>query len=199
MNLYIDIDRKVAVQGKSNNTFRPVPPFTQGDGEPMVIYLLKNWSGTTYEYVPVSGITLQVALGSKSGSTTVYYTQQFTWTPSTDLANPYWSATLPMNTNGINALLGSKETATAWLEVKKIESAVALVVLSKKVIVEGTVIKPATLTVPANQTPLSAEAANAAFLGRVITGSFDVINPTTGKGFRVSAAEDGTPKEDPIT
>jgi hypothetical protein len=198
MNLYIDIDRKVAVQGKDNNTFRPVPPFTQGDGEPMVIYLLRNWSGTTYEYVPVSGITLQVAIGSKSGSVTQYYTQQFTWTPSSDLGNPYWSATLPMNTNGINALLGSKETASAWLEVKKIENAVALVILSKKVIVEGTVIKPETLAVPANLTPISAEAANAAFLGRHVVGSFDVVNATTGKGFRVSADEDGTAKFDPL-
>src|SRR5207249_3182892 len=146
-----------------------------------------------------AGITLEVVLGKKQGTPASYYTQQFTWTPSGDLSQPYFEADLPMDTAGIDSLLGTQPKAGAYFEVKKMEGGVPDTVLSKRVTVEASVIHLGTLTVPPNLTPLSAEAAQAAFLSRTIVGSFDVINEVTGKGFRVYADEDGGPHFDPIT
>src|SRR5439155_752495 len=97
-DFYIDTDRGEVVLGPSDSSIAALPPFVQGDSLDLRIWLLKNFSRlSAYTKVPVAGLTLQVALGTKVGDSTLYYTQQFTWVPSTDLGQPYFAAVLPMN------------------------------------------------------------------------------------------------------
>src|SRR5204863_4816086 len=134
-DIFIDIDRREAVKDKFSNSEAALPTLTQGDTlEDLRIWLMRDVDGTTYTLIPVEGITLEVALGQKKGTAAGYYTQQFTWTPSDDLLQPYFVGTLPMNTAAIDTLLGEKKVAAAYFEVKKIENAVPLTVLSRRVL-----------------------------------------------------------------
>ncbi len=198
-NIFVDLDRSVAVRGASDSSIAELPPFVQGDSLQLKVWLLTGYSPlASYSKVPVSGITLQVAIGDKVGNDTNYYTQQFTWTASEDLGQPYFAATLPLNTAEITTLIGSAASRQAWLEIKMIEGATPVSVLSQLVTVHAAVIKEGGLTVPAELTPLSAEAANAAFVRVIHTGSFDLMN-SNGKGVRVYCDEDGAFHADPIT
>jgi hypothetical protein len=153
-----------------------LPVFTQGDSIDLKIFLLQP-SGSAAAYIPTAGITLQVALGKKP-STGTYYTQQFTWNPSSDAGQPYFEAVLPMNTAAINTLLNNITSAGAWFEVKMIQGGLTSTVLSKLVTINAAVILPGVLVVPPGQTPLSAEVANATFLGRVIVGPIYLVCQT---------------------
>src|SRR5438132_5910488 len=176
-NIYIDIDRSVVVLSPTDSSIAPLPPFIQDDTLNLRVWLLTDFSRTAaYTKIPVAGITLQVAIGTKSGNTTLYYTQQFTWVPSTDLGQPYFAAQLPMNTAGITALLGAGAAAQAWFEVKMIQSALPVSVLSQSITVQAAVIKAGGVPVPAGLTPMSVEAAYAAFLTRNITGQIPLTN-----------------------
>ncbi len=149
--------------------------------------------------IAVSGVTLQVALGTRVGNETEYYTQQFTWAASADLANPYWYALFPMNTDAITALIGSSSDAFAWFEVKAIIDGLPTTLLSKQVTISAAVIKEGGLIVPPGLTPLAVETANAMFLSREITGPIVLINPTTGGKIQLSVGDDGTFHADPLT
>jgi hypothetical protein len=198
-NLYIDIDRSEAVRSSVDSSVVSLPQFVQGDSLQLRIWLLSNYSQLeAYDEVPVSGITLQVALGTKVGNSSTLYTQQYTWTPSADLGQPYLSATLPMSTAEITTLLGSSATASAWFEVKMISSAVPVTILSKQVTIQAAVIKSDSTSVPAPLTPLSAEAANASYVRTIHTGSFDLYN-ANGKGCRIYVDEDGAFRADPLS
>lgn len=198
-NIYIDIDRQIAVQSVFSDAEAALPPFIQEDTiVGLRLWLLRNFNGITYEQIAVAGITLEVALGRKIGSTTTYYTQQFTWTPNTDLSQPYFEADFPMNTAGIDTLLGTKPKAGAFFEVKKIEGGTPLTVLSEAVVIHAAVIKTGNLTVPADLTPLSAEAANAAYVKVTHTGHWYLMN-ANGYGVDIYVDDTGTYHADPIT
>lgn len=199
INLFIDIDRSEPVAGKTEPSIVPLPRFIQGDSLLLRIWLLTGRSRvSSYSYVPVAGITLEAALGVKVGNATTYYTQQFTWTASEDLAQPYFEAVFPMNTDAITTLIGSAEQDQAWFEVKMIQDGTPITVLSKLVTVHASVIKEAGITVPAGLTPLSAEAAAASFVRVIHTGSFDLMN-SNGKGCRLYVDDDGVFRADPIS
>ncbi len=196
MNLYIDIDRKESVIGPDNPLTALPLPFIQGETLPLRIYLLQ---GSTL--LPVAGTTLEVAIGQKKGNGgTSYYTQQFSWTPSSDISQPYWEADLSLATSGINTLLGSSESAKAFFEVKKITAGIARPVLLKPITVQAVVIHDSVLTVPVDQTPISAEAVNAGFVPKIgFNGELQFINPDTGKGFAIYADSDGAFQVHPIS
>jgi hypothetical protein len=197
-NLYIDIDRGEPVLGAADTSIAALPPFVQGDTLNLRIWLLKDFSRTTsFTTIPVAGLTLQVALGTKVGNSTLYYTQQFTWTPSTDLGQPYFSALFPMNTAALDTLLGGSSSTLCWFEVKMISDALPVTVLSKQVTVEAAVIKEGALTVPAGLTALSAEAANAMYVKIIHTGHFYLMN-ANGYGIDMWVDTDGTLHSDPI-
>lgn len=197
-NIYIDMDRGEVVLGKSDSSIAPLPLFVQGDSLLIRIWLLTGYSKfRAYSYVPVDGITIQAALGEKIGNDTVYHTQQFTWTPSTDLNNPYWEATFPMNTQELTDLIGSNSSASSWFEVKIIQDLVPFTVLSKHVTVQASVIKEGGTVAQVLENPLSVEAANAAFVKVVHTGSFDLMN-ANGKGVRIYVDEDGAFRTDSL-
>lgn len=191
-DLFIDIDRGELVTGPTDSTIAAMPPIVQGDSLPLRIWLLRGYSRllTEYESVPVAGLTLQVAIGRRVGDETEYYTQQFSWTASDDLAQAYWEAVLPTNTAEITTLLGSGSSATAYFEVKVVE-ATPRTVLSKLVTVLASVIKEEGLVVPEGLTPLSAEAALVLFLQRDIQGAITLYNEETGYGVRLSCGPAG--------
>lgn len=167
--LFIDTDRGLPVGGVSDSSVVDLPNFVQEDSLNLRITLLAGFSRVSdYTPIPVSGITLEVALGRKVGNTSLLYTQQFTWTASDDLADPYFAATLPMNTGAIATLLGSNAQADAYFEVKMLDGGLPRTVLSRLVKVQAAVIKDGGLEEAALPTPISAEACDALFLKRTI-------------------------------
>lgn len=199
LNLYIDIDRGECVRSVTDGSIAALPLLTQGDSLALRIWLLTGFSRIArYSQVPVAGITLQLAIGTKTGGAGTYYTQQFTWTASTDLGQPYFSGEVPMNTAAITTLLGSGKTAPAYMEIKMVVGGTPTTIYSKPVTINAGVIKDGVDVVPAPLTPLSAEAARAMFVGAIHTGYFDLMN-ANGKGCRLYVDSDGIFHSDPIT
>ncbi len=201
-SIFIDTDRGVPVGGVSDSTIVDLPAFVQEDSLNLRITLLAGFSRLSdYTPIPVSGITLEVALGRKIGNTSTLYTQQFTWTASDDLADPYFAATLPMNTGAIATLLGSGAQADAYFEVKMLDGGLPRTVLSRLVKIQAAVIKDGGLEEPALPTPISAEACFAIFLQRTIPCS--ASNPVIFQNGSVTMAlyvdTDGTFKTVQLT
>lgn len=192
-NLFIDTDRSKCVRSASDTSIAELPKFVQEDTLKLRVTLLAGFSVTEpYTKIPVEGITLQVALGVKIGNATTYYTQQFVWTPSSDLADPYWEASLPMNTLAIATLLGSAAIKQAFFEVKMIEDGTPQTVLSEQVNIHAAVIKDGGMSAPAEPTPLSVEVANVTYLQREIVGDVYLKHPTSGTIFKLYVGDDDT-------
>jgi len=198
-DLFIDTQRREVVLSATDSSIAVLPGFTQGDSLDLRVFLLKDYSRTgSYTRIPVEGLTIQAALGTKIGSETLYYTQQFTWAASTDMGQPYFSAIFPMNTDAITELVGVAAQATAYFEIKMISSGLPVTVLSKLITCHAAVIKEGGLTVPAGQTPLSVEVANATYLQRIIDGSIFLRHPATGKMTELYTDADGAFHADPV-
>lgn len=195
-DIFIDLNSGLAVTGPSNPTPAALPAFVQGDTLSLRLWLLQRtttFPTNPYTLVPVAGLTLQAALGSKVGSGGTVYTQQLTWAPSVDPVNPnYWTATFAMNTAAITTLLGSNATAAAIFEVKTVSGQVPTTILQTAVVVNAGVIQAGGVVVPAGLNAASVEYVNATCLTRAIVGQFTMQNPTTGKLFAVYIGDDGT-------
>lgn len=190
-DLYIDTDREESVASADDQTIATLPKFTQGDSLPLRVWLLVGFDRLgSSAFIPVEGITLQVALGTKVGNVATIFTQQYTWTASDDLGQPYFEAVLPMATEEIDELLGESGSVKAWFEVKMVESGLPRTILSKEVTIYAAVIKPDTAEVAAGLTPLSAEAANATYLQRDIVGPIRIFH-VNGKGVELFVDEFG--------
>jgi hypothetical protein len=203
LDLYIDTTSCKPVAGFSNSSIIDLPLLIQGDTLNVRIWLMKRTSThpvTPFEYIPNTDITLQVAIGTRVGTGGTLYTQQYTWTPNSDASNPYFSAQLPMNTSAIDSLLGASSSATAYLEVKYVSGGQPTTVLSQQITINAAVIHNGSITVPAGQTPLSAESAQALFLQRTITASaaapIIITNGTQSTALYVGS--DGALHFDPI-
>jgi hypothetical protein len=198
-NLFIDCERRKAVLSANDSSAAGLPPFVQQDSLQLKIWLLTGYSRlAAYSKVAVAGITLEVALGTKQGGAAAYYTTQFTWVPSDDLGQPYFSGTLSMATAEIAGLLGSAASANAWFHIRKIEGGTPTTILEEPVTIHAAVIKSGALEVPAPLTPMSAESANATYVKQVHYGVIDLMN-ANGKGTRMYTDEDGAFRTDPIT
>jgi len=168
----IDTDRNLPIIGVSDSSIAELPAMVQEDTLALRIALYAGFSRVSdYTPIPVSGITLEVALGRKVGNASLLYTQQFTWVASDDLADPYFAADLPMNTAAIATLLGSSAQADAYFEVKMLDGGLPRTVLSRLVRIQAAVIKDGGLEEAALPTPISAEACQALFLQRIIPAS----------------------------
>lgn len=195
--LFIDTDRGEPVASATDSTVADLPTFTQGDILTLHITLLGGFSRISpYTPIPVSGLTLEVAIGEKIGNETVYYASQFTWTPSSDLAQPYFSGDLALNTSEITTLIGGNPTAKAFFEVKIIEDGLPWTVLSKQVEVNAAVIKDGGTSPLVSPTPLTAEVANATYLQRripcSITNPLVLVDEATGAETAIWPNNDGT-------
>ena len=194
--LYIDIDAKALVGGRTSSRSISLPSFIQGDtGLTQRITFLNNYADGQYAIVPTAGKTVEAAIGRKVGNGTTYYTQQFTWTAGGELTDQYFEAQFPMNTPGITTLLGDAAMKSAFYEVKLIDGGLPGTVLSKAVRVEAAVIKEGGLVQPAVPTPISAETCQALFLQRLIIATEDnplVLGHTNGKRTGLYLDTDGT-------
>jgi hypothetical protein len=163
-NLYIEVSTGLSVAAVDDLTDAPLPIFTQEDTLSLRVYLVR-YTGpeTDPERILTTGNDIQMAIGRKIGNTSTLYTQQYSWTPNTDLADPYWEADLPMDTEAIATLLGSSEKKIAWLEVKFFESGEPSTVLSQSVTINAAVIKDGATTVPVGSTALSTTVAAATY------------------------------------
>jgi len=204
IDLHIDIFAKRLVTSLTDTTPVRVPTFIQEDTPTLRIWLLQPVTGSTiespYTYIPVEGVTIELAIGTRVGNSTLYYTQQFTWTPSVDISNPYFEALLPMNTAGITTLLGSSGSASAYLEIKMISGGYPTTVLSEQCTVVAAVIKDGGLEEPALATAMSVESALSTFVP-VGNAKFAIWECETDPSVKVRQylAADGTMHFDPIT
>jgi len=198
-DLFVDTVRGEFVGGRDNSSIVNMPLLVSGDTLLLRIRLLAqtaNWpnSSPPYDFIPTSGLTIAVYLGILGEDN--YLTQQVTWTPSVDPADPYFEALLPLNTSEIYDELGSSAQVTALLQIQKIAGGIPATVLLKEVRLRQGIANPDLPVVPAGLTPLSAEAANISFLGRLIlcSRSNPVVfqNETTGKATAVYTDDDGT-------
>lgn len=182
-DIFIDTNRQKIVRSFTDPTIVPAPPFVQGDTPTLRIWPLIQTaafqqSQTPYAYLGTGGLSLEVALGTRVGNSSLIYTQQFVWTP--DANAQYFAAQFPLNTAAIDTLLQTNSQAQAWFEVKYLSGGFPTTILDESVQVQAAVIKPGALVVPPGATALTAEEANAAFLKRKISGAIyleDVKNP----------------------
>jgi len=181
-DIFIDTTVQEVVRGFTDSSVASLPRFVQGDTPTLKIWPLVRTAAfngpTPYSYLGTNGLTFEVAIGTRLGNSTLYYTQQFVWTP--DVLNQSVSAQLPLNTVAIDTLLGANSSASAWFEVKYLVGGLPTTILDKQIDVQAAVIKAGALIVPPGATALTAEDANAAFLKRKISGTIyleDINNP----------------------
>lgn len=200
-SLIIETLNNEAIVSVTDATIAALPAFVQGDTHAFRVYLVRASAGTTtLTRIPTVGLDIQMAIGRKVGNASTLYTQQFTWTASTDLADPYWSASLPMDTAAITTLLGANDHASAWFEVKLFEDGVPTTILSKSVQVQAAVIKTGSVTEPAVPTPLSAEVASATFVSKSgIVGGLNITSPDGTVTALIWLGNDGVLHCDPLS
>jgi hypothetical protein len=199
-DLRIDIASGQPVISADDFAAGSVPHFVQYVSLDLRIWGIQKVAGVS-SYLPTDGITLFVALGDLLQEPPTYLTQQATWTPSADLANPYLEAVLPMNTSAINTLLAGPPV----LRSKQVDFGVFFFSggspagsLIKRVTLYRSLYSTSSLVVPAGQTPLSAEVADATYLTHDVLGPIRLRNGT-GQAAMLSIGTDGEFHADKVT
>lgn len=200
-DIFIDVDAQEVVRGFADSSVTSLPRMVQGDTPTLKLWPLKrtvtfNGGTTPYSYMGVAGLSFEVAIGTRVGNSSTLYTQQFVWTA--DANNQSVSATLPLNTAGIDGIIGNNSSAPAWFEVKYLSAGFPTTILDKQIDLQAAVIKAGALVVPPGATAMTAEEANAAFLKRIIHGAFILQNDNTGKQIACYLGDDGAFHADPI-
>lgn len=204
IDLYIDVEQLQPVRGFTDSTRVALPRFNQEDSLTFRVRLLKPNPASVldapYIFIDNSGLTLEMALGTRVGNTTTYYTQQFSWTLSSNPGDPYFEGTLDLNTNAIATGLGSGSELSAWWEIKYVSSGVPTTVLQQSVQIHASVIKSGGMTTPISPTPLSAEVAAATYVAKSgLQGILYLISSDGLKKIALYCDTDGTFHADPVT
>ena len=192
------------VAGPTSSTIIALPQFVQGDSPTLNLWPLVRTAtyprGVPYSNLSIAGFTPEVSIGQKVGTGGTIYTQQLTWTASVDPLNPnYWTAIFPMNTAGINTLLGSAASASAYFEIKLLSGGVASTLVQQSVNVQASVFTPGALITPPGFNPASVEYVNATFLTRKIQGAVQLVSQDGTKKAWLYLDNDGTFHNDPST
>lgn len=200
-DIYIDVVNGLTVQSSVNSASKPLPPLIQGDTQTWRVRLLRPTGaqiGSPFSVIDTSG-DLQIAIGTRVGNSSTYYTQQFTWAKGGTPADPYWEAQMPLNTAAITTLLGTSMTATAYLEVKLFEGGLPTTVFDSAVTLYAAVIKDAGVpTVPPGLTACSVEYANATFLQRRMRGAIIIESEDGLRAAALWVGNDGQTHFDPL-
>jgi hypothetical protein len=164
-DLYIDCDSAKVVTSDTDNTLKALPRIAYGDTILLNVYLLKGYSrASAYDIIPTDGLTLEVRIleGLLTGSTAVEDVLAFqgTWTAQD---GDHFQAALALNTAEILAALGNANSFDATFETKYFRSGVPTTVLQQSIKV-WRASDPNSVMPVAEPTPLSAEAAQAAFV-----------------------------------
>lgn len=201
-SLYVDTNSGTLVSGTASTISGVMPKLVQGDTISLRIYLLERTStypiSSPYSVVNISNISLRVGIGQKTGTSgTALVTQQFTW--AKDLTNNYFYADLPLNTAGIETLIGAASSGSAWFEIEMTQGGFPTTVFQQQVTIEAEVIETGSISVPAGLTALTAEEASATYLRKQNDG-FVLTCPTdsTVKAYLYLGA-DGALHVEPIT
>jgi hypothetical protein len=165
-DVFIDCDSARIVTSALDNTVKAAPRFVQGDTMLLRVHLTRDYNRTTgFTEISTDGLTLQVALieGVLTSSTAVedIVAAQYTFTPNEDL---YFEGELALNTAEIDTAIGSTNSFQATLEIKYIRLGVPTTVLQQTVTIWRSGIDLDSVMPVAEPTPLSAEAAQAAFV-----------------------------------
>jgi hypothetical protein len=171
-----------------------------GDTPLLNVHLLKNYSrASNYEEIPTDDITIEVRLlaGLLSDTTAVedVLAYQGTWTAYDGL---YFQAELALNTEEIEAELGSTNGFNATFEVKYLREGVPTTVLQQGIKV-WRASDPSAVMPVATPTPLSAEAAEATYV-RVVDEDRPIylMNASSGARCKLWIDTDGTFHADPV-
>src|SRR6185369_1543654 len=102
----------------------PMPKFSQGNVLTFRVRALQPTgaiTGTIYTPVPNTGKTLQLAVGTKVGSGSTHYVEQYTWSLNGDAADPYFYADVSFNTDEVSDFLGSAPFGSTFLEINLVD------------------------------------------------------------------------------
>jgi hypothetical protein len=200
LDIYIDIDRKDRVKGFTDSSIISMPNFAQGDVVTFRVRALQPTGitvGNPYTCVAVAGNSLEVAFGTKVGSSSTHYVEQYSWsTNALDSNDQYFYADVSFNTVELTSFLGSQERASTFLEIK-IVGGVTNTIFSKSVTIEAAVIKNATTSTNPGL-PYATMAAVLALLQDITTKSVTIQSPDGTHARRLSEDNDGTPHDDQI-
>lgn len=179
-----------------------LPHFEQGDSMKMRVWLVERTGDGGFTYLSNVGITLFAAIGTLLTDPPVYLTNQGTWTANPDIADPYFEAILPLNTSAINtaltaAAVNGKKFITVDFGITFTNSDGQRSAILKTINVYKALIVPGALEVPAGQTPLSLEVANALFLTHDVLGPVTLRN-ATGQSTSLYVDTDGAFHADKI-
>lgn len=169
LTLYVNTSNNSLVAGRASTQAVDAGslPFFYGDTLSLIIYLLQLPAGynaqdpanSTLQTVSTAGLQLSVWIDDGTNGGTVY-TDQIAF--DTDAGNTYFFADLPLNTVALATLLGSSQSKTAYLQIGYVQAGKQTTVLTRVVNI-GVGIPNVTQAVAPGLTPLSAEAANAAY------------------------------------
>jgi hypothetical protein len=194
--IYIDTDRSRIVTSQLDSSEKVLPRHVFGGVIPYEIILLRNFTpGAEYEIVPVIGLTVTASLGPRGSGD--HLSDQPVWTPSEDLANPYWSASFPLNTPAIEAALGDEDYIESVCEVV-VHDPDPRYVLQETVKIWAPVAAPGDLVVPAGMTPATIEVGDNRWFKKAGDSELILVDQTTGDKLRLWFA-DGELKQEIIS
>lgn len=180
-DIIIDQTQQRVIAGLTDTSVAALPAFIRGDTIKFKLFVVSS-SGriSVPTRTPTAGQTVEMALGFRGGTT---LTSQFTWTASEDLADPYWEASLPMNTDPIIAAMAGKTSVGVTLDVKLVEDGTPTTILLADTTIQSGVINPGDVVIPPGMTPIFAETA-------------PYLNPTGFQGKIRLMSPDGTKQGD---
>jgi hypothetical protein len=186
-DLYIDCDRAAVVTSQTNSSVKTLPRFVQGDTMLLRVHLLKGFASVMdeYEVIPTTGLTLQVAIGTRVGNSTTYYADNLTdWDESEAL--DYFEGEFSMATEDVTTYLGTSSSKHAFLEIKYIRDGLPTTVLSQDVEILAAVIKEGGFSATVEPTPASVEALTPMFHPKTGSNFYDLLDPDTGGVLRLT-------------
>lgn len=102
-------------------------------------YPVKKTGQLTYVQVPITGLTLDIAIGARAGAEAIL-ARQNVWTAHSD---GYLYATLNLNTTDLNTAIASSDAYSTYLEISMTENGNARPVYQESISITSVVIGPA--------------------------------------------------------
>ena len=171
-------------------------PLYYGDTVQLQVWFYQRLPGSTvqtafpFSIIPASALNPLVMLydGTVAGAGAPY-AQAVDW--AADPTGQYVTGTLNLSTPALQALLGSKTSAPAWLGIGYIQAGETTTALRQQVNI-GVGILTGALVPPAGLTPLSKEAAQQMFFPIApVAGQPIYLATKNGKVVAISAVDDG--------
>jgi len=203
LKLFIDWYSKKLVRGLNDPGPFALPSFYQGDVVPMQVYVVAP-NGIYYSQENVGSMALKFAVSATptgTPTTPAPFVTEFAWSKDTsDGSGFFYSEGVAFNTAELNTFLGAEASKTAYLEMEITEASTITTILQTPVTIKAEIVETGTLTVADGQTPLSLEAANQLYAGKVMGAGETIImkSPDGSVGVILGVNNDGSLRQDPI-